>query len=100
MKYDITKPVRPKMPKPGKGLEVVKLLQSQASESMHEPLAPMLFPSLGAHVTGREFKYPSGVWMEPCSLIAHICAEFSGTQKYTKGTVPSVYASNDSALAF
>ena len=80
MKYDITKTVRPKMPKPGKGLEIVKLLQSQVSKSMHEPLAPMVFPSLGAHVSGCEFMYPSGVWMEPCGLIAHLCAEFSGNK--------------------
>ena len=46
MKYDITKSVRPKMPKPGKGLEVVQLLLSQASKTMHEPLVPMVFPSL------------------------------------------------------
>ena len=72
MKYDITKSVRPKMPKPGKGLEVVKHLQSQVSKAMHEPLAPMVFPSLGAHVNGCEFMYPSGVWMEPCGLMAHI----------------------------
>ena len=63
--------------KPGKGLEVVQLLLSQACKIKHEPLAPMVFPSLGAHVSGCEFMYPSGVWMEPCGLIAHICAEFS-----------------------
>ena len=80
MKYDITKPVRPMMPKPGKGLEIVKLLQSQVSKSMHDPLAPMVFASLGAHVSGCEFMYPSGAWMEPCGLIAHICAEFSGNK--------------------
>ncbi len=80
MKYDITKTARPRMPKPGKGLEIVKLLQSQVSKVMHEPLAPMVFPSLGAHICGCEFMYPSGVWMEPCGLIAHICAEFSGNK--------------------
>ena len=80
MKYDITKPVRPKMPKLGRGLESVNLLLSQVSKSMHEPLAPTVFPSLGAHVNGCEFMYPSGVWMEPCGLIAHICAEFSGNK--------------------
>ena len=52
MKYDITKTKRPKMPKLGKGTECFKLLLSQASKDMHEPLVPMLFPSLGAHVSG------------------------------------------------
>lgn len=80
MKYDITKPERPKMPKLGKGLEAVKLLLSQTSKLMHEPLAPMVFPSLGAHVNGCEFLYPSRAWMEPCGLIAHLCADFSGNK--------------------
>ena len=80
MKYDITKPWRPKMPKLGKGLEIVKLLLSQVSKDMYEPLAPMPFPSLGAHVSDCEFMYPSGAWMEPCGLMAHICAEFSGNK--------------------
>ena len=47
MKYDITKPVRPKMPKLGRGLESVNLLLSQVSKLMHEPLAPTVFPHLG-----------------------------------------------------
>ena len=76
MKYDITKTKRPKMPKLGKGLEAVNLLLSQVSKIMHEPLAPTVFPSLGAHVNGCEFMYPSGIWMEPCGLIAHLCAEY------------------------
>ena len=80
MKYDITKPVRPMMPRLGKGLEAVNLLLSQASKPMREPLAPMVFPSLGAHVNGCEFMYPSGVWMEPCGLMAHLCGEFSGNK--------------------
>ena len=80
MKYDITKTKRPKMPKLGKGLEAVNLLLSQVSKIMHEPLAPTVFPSLGAHVNGCEFMYPSGIWMEPCGLIAHLCAEFSGNK--------------------
>ena len=80
MKYDITKPVRPKMPRLGKGLEVLNLILSQASKPMREPLAPMVFASLGSHANGCEFMYPSGVWMEPCGLMAHLCAEFSGNK--------------------
>ena len=80
MKYDITTNKAPEMPNLGKGTECIKLLLSQASKTMHEPLAPMVFPSLGAHVNDCEFMYPSGVWMEPCGLIAHLCAEFSGNK--------------------
>ena len=46
MKYDIIKPSAPQMPTLGKGTECVKLLLSQTSKDMHEPLVPMLFPSL------------------------------------------------------
>ena len=46
MKYDITKPQAPKMPTLGKGTECIKILLSQASKDMHEPLVPMLSPLL------------------------------------------------------
>ena len=71
MKYDIAKHTRPKMPKPGKGLEVVQLLLSQASKDMYEPLVPMFFPVLGAHISGAEFQYPDLTWKEMCGQMAH-----------------------------
>ena len=80
MKYDIAKHTRPKMPKPGKGLEVVQLLLSQASKSMHEPLAPMVFPSLGAHISGTEFQYPDLTWKEMCGQMANLVAESGGNK--------------------
>ena len=49
MKYDITKPKTPKMPTLGKGTECIKILLSQASKDMHEPLVPMLSP-LSEHI--------------------------------------------------
>ena len=58
MSYDITKPIAPKMPALGKGTECIKILLSQTSKDMHEPLVPMLFPVLGAHISGSEFQYP------------------------------------------
>ncbi len=72
MKYDITKQTAPKMPNLGKGTECIKLLISQASKDMHEPLVPMLFPSLGAHVSGAEFKYPDNKYYELCGQIGHL----------------------------
>ena len=41
MKYDISKQKAPEMPKLGKGTECIKLLLSQASKDMYEPLIPM-----------------------------------------------------------
>ena len=80
MKYDITKQTAPKMPNLGKGTECIKLLISQASKDMHEPLVPMLFPSLGAHVSGAEFQYPDNTWKEVCGLMANIVADSGGNK--------------------
>ncbi len=54
MTYNIFDRTAPAMPKPAKVTEIVKLLLSQASKDMHEPLVPMLFPVLGAHLTADE----------------------------------------------
>ena len=80
MTYDITKPTAPTMPNLGKGTECIKILLSQASKDMHEPLVPMLFPSLGAHMSGAEFQYPDNKWLEMCGLMANLVAD-SGCNK-------------------
>ena len=64
MKYNISKKTAPKMPKLGKGTEIVSLLLSQASKSMHEPIVPMIFPALGAHISGAKFMYLDLIWKE------------------------------------
>ncbi len=80
MKYDISKRTAPEMPKLGKGTECIKLLLSQASNDMYEPLVPMLFPSLGAHISGAEFQYPDHSWKEMCGMMANLVAK-SGDNK-------------------
>ena len=80
MKYDITTNKAPGMPKLGKGTECIKLLLSQASKDMHEPLVPMLFPSLGAHISDAEFQYPDRSWKEMCGLMAQLVGD-SGCNK-------------------
>ncbi len=80
MKYDITKASAPKMPKLGAGTEIIKLLLSQTSKDMHEPLVPMLFPILGAHLSGTEFQYPDLTWKEPCGMMANLVAESGGNK--------------------
>ena len=62
MTYNITKATAPAMPSLGKGTECIRLLLSQTSKDMHEPLVPMLFPILGAHISGTEFQYPDLTW--------------------------------------
>ncbi len=80
MKYDITKSTAPKMPNLGKGTECIKILLSQTSKDMHEPLVPMLFPILGAHVCGSEFQYPDLTWKELCGQMANLVAESGGNK--------------------
>ena len=75
LKYDITKNAAPKMPKLGKGTECVQLLLSQVSKDMHEPLVPMLFPILGAQVSGTEFQYPDLSWKESCGMMANLVVD-------------------------
>ena len=80
MSYDITKPTAPKMPALGKGTECIKILLSQTSKDMHEPLVPMLFPILGAHISGSEFQYPDLSWKELCGQMANLVAESGGNK--------------------
>ena len=85
MKYDITKPKAPKMPNLGNGTECIKILLSQASKDMYEPLVPMLFPPLGAHMSGSEFQYPDLTWKETCGQMANLVAESGGNRCYLWG---------------
>ena len=80
MRYNISKPSAPKMPKFGKGTECIKILLSQVSKDVQEPIVPMLFPILGAHISGAEFQYPDLTWKEPCGMMAHLVAESGGNK--------------------
>ena len=66
MKYDITKPSAPVMPKLGKGTECIKILLSQVSKDVREPLVPMLFPILAEQMSGAEFRCSDLNWKEIC----------------------------------
>ena len=44
MKYNISTSTSPKMLRLGKGTECIKILLSQASKDMFDPLIPMIFP--------------------------------------------------------
>ena len=68
------------MPTLGKGTECIKLLLSQASKDIQEPLVPMFFPSLGAYVSGAEFMYSDYSWKELCGLMANIVADLGGNK--------------------
>ena len=79
-KYNLSKHTPPAMPRLGKGTECVQLLLSQVSKDMHQPLVPMLFPILGAHVSEAEFMYPDKSWKETSGMLANFVAD-SGAGK-------------------
>ena len=80
MKYDIKKNTAPESPKLGKGTECYKLLLSQTSSDMHDPLLPMLSPVLGTKISNAEFQYPSGQWFEMCGQQAALIADSAGNK--------------------
>ena len=86
MTYNIFSSKAPKMPSLLKGTECIKLLLSQASKDMREPLVPMLFPVLSAHVSGCEFLYPDLTLKELCGQMANLVAD-SGTNKSQLGYI-------------
>ena len=80
MRYNISKSIAPAMPKLGKGTECIKILLIQASKDMREPLVPMFFPILGAHISGAEFQYPDLTWKEMCGQMANLVVESGGNK--------------------
>ena len=80
MRSHISKQTAPSMPRLGKGTECIKILLSQVSNDIREPLVPMLFPILGAHISGTEFQYPDLTWKEPCGMMANLVAESGGNK--------------------
>ena len=86
MRYDISKPSAPAMPKLGKGTECIKILLSQASKTIQEPLVPMFFPVLGAHICGSEFQYPNLSWKEPTGMMTNLVAKSDGRGRLISGS--------------
>ena len=84
MRYDISKPSAPQMPKLGKGTECIKILLSQVSIDMREPLVPMSIPTLAAHLTGVEFMYCDNQYYELCVQMGHLI----GASGIGKGQLP------------
>ena len=90
MRYNISKSTAPAMPRLGKGTECIKILLSQASKDMHEPLVPMFFPILGAHISGSEFQYPDLTWKEMCGQMANLVAESGGNKGQLSSIVEAI----------
>ena len=61
MTYNIFDSKAPAMPKPSKGTECIKLLLSQASKGMHEPLVPMFFSRIWYTSAAQNFAHKTAV---------------------------------------
>lgn len=72
MNYNIFDSAAPAMPQPGKGTEIVKLLLSQVSKEMREPLLPMTIPALAAHVADVKVMYSDNKYHELCGQMGHL----------------------------
>ena len=72
MNYNIFSKTAPAMPKSAKGTEFCKLLLSQASKDMREPLVPMAIPALAAHLSDVEFMYSDNKYYELCGQMGHL----------------------------
>lgn len=90
MKYDISSKSAPVMPNLGMGTKCIQILLSQVSKDMQEPLVPMLFPVLGAHMYGAEFQYPDLTWKEPCGMMANLVAESGGNKGQLANLVEAI----------
>ena len=90
MKYNISKSTPPAMPNLGRGTECVQLLLSQTSKDMHQSLVPMLFPALGAHISGAEFMYPDRSWKEMCGMMGNLVAESGAGKGQLSGLVEAL----------
>ena len=60
MTFDIFSPNPPKEPSIGKGTEFLKFLTSNASVRMRQPLKPMAFPAISAHLQDVKMYYSDG----------------------------------------
>ena len=78
------------MPNLGRGTECVQLLLSQVSKDMHQPIVPMIFPILGAHVSGAEFMYPDQSWKETCGMLANLVADSGAGKGQLSGLVEAL----------
>jgi len=84
MKYDISNTTAPVMPTLGKGTKCIQEIIKQVSPDMRQAIVPMLFPALGAHMSGVEFRYSDLTWKEPCGMLAHLI----GCSGIGKGQLP------------
>lgn len=86
MTYNIFNRTAPVMPKPSKGTEFCKILLSQVSKDMREPLVPMIIPALSAHLSEVELMYCDNKYYELCGQMGHLI----GASGIGKGQFPDL----------
>lgn len=73
--YESLITIEPKMPNLEKRTEIIKIQPSHTSKDTQGPLFPMLFPILGALISGVEFLYLGLTWKDFEGQMAHLEAE-------------------------
>jgi len=68
----------------------VKLVLSQVSPDMREPIAPTLFDAAAAHISATEFLYPDQSWKELCGMIDALSAGSAGGKGQLQGYVEAM----------
>ena len=71
MNYDIFSSSAPKMPRLGKGTEIIRLYTSQVSPEMREAITPMPFSALASHLQGVKVMYCNNRYLELHGQINH-----------------------------
>ena len=57
---------------------------------MLEPLISMLYPILGAHISGSEFQCPDLIWRGPCGIMANQVADSGGNKAQLSHLVEAI----------
>lgn len=74
MNYNIFSNIPPKMPKPGKGTEIIRLYLSRVSPEMRVAIAPMPFSAFASHIQGVMVMYCNNRYLELHGQINHLIA--------------------------
>ena len=80
MTYSIFNSKSPTMPKPEKGTEICKLLLSQASKDMREPLVLMFSTLFGTQLSCAKIQYSEPIWQELCGMVANLVSDSSSNK--------------------
>ncbi len=90
MTYDIFSYQAPKMPKPTNSTNFVKLVLSHTSQSMREPLLPMIFPAVSSFLRNVKFEYNDTNLYELCGQMGHLIGNSGVGKAQLTGVIEAI----------